>query len=168
MPELPIKPESGLLTKSCRIFAALNLFLISSIFILVFSNLIGINLAKYYPLLREWSIKPLEGPSMGFFGAVGFAILLAFPLSLIFYFLAPYLQKYLEIRFKTFKNLSTAFIVFGIFYFVAKEWKKWGIEKIGLADGGFFNAEFWFFIILLGMFLGLFFLLLFLEKKIFD
>lgn len=168
MEEKPIKSEYGLLTKSCRIFAALNFFLILTIFILVFSNLIGINLPRYYPLLGRWSILPLEGPSMGFYGAIGFALLLGIPLALIFYFLEPILQKYLEIRFKTFKSLSTASIVFGGFYFIAKEWKKWGIEKVGLVNDGFLNVEFWFFIGLLGGFLGLLFLLLILEKKIFE
>lgn len=168
MEKQPIKQEYGLLTKPCRIFAALNFFLILTIFILIFSNLIGINLPRYYPLLGEWSILALEGPSMGYYGAISFTFLLAFPLALIFYFLEPILQKYLEIRFKTFKSLSTAFIVFGIFYFIAKEWKKWGIEKMGPVSEGFLNVEFWFFIGLLGGFLGLLFLLLILEKKIFE
>ncbi len=168
MEEQPIKPEYGLLTKSCRIFAALNFFLILSTSILVFSNLIGVNLPRYYPSLRQWSILPLEGPSMGFFGAVGFTLLLAFPITVIFYFLEPVLQKYLEIRFKTFKSLSTASLVFGILYFVAKEWRKWGIEKMGLSGGGFFNSELTFFIITLGLFLILLSLLLILEKKIFE
>jgi len=168
MAEQPIKSEYGQLTKSCRIFAALNFFLILTIFILVFSNLIGLNLPKYYPLLREWSIAPLEGPSMGFFSAVGFSILLALPLSILIYWFLPYKQKFLEIRFKTFKNLSTAFILFGIFYFVAKEWKKWGIEKMGLKSDSFFGPEFWLFIIVLVLFLILLKILLILEKKIFE
>ena len=168
MEETSIKQESDQLTKSCRIFSALNLFLILTIFILVFGNLIGINLPKYYPVIREWSIGPLEGPSMGFFGAVGFAVLLALPLALIFYFFAPNLQKYLEIRFKTFKNLSTAFFIFGIFYFVVKEWREWGIDKMGLADNGFLNAEMIFLTVVLGLFLIFLSLSLILEKKIFE
>src|SRR3989344_4802996 len=168
MEEQSIKSEQNLLTKSCRIFSFLNFFLMLAIFILVFSNLIGINLPKYYPLLYVWSILPLKGPSMGFFSAVGFSVSLALPLSLIFYLAAPYLQKYLEIRFKTFKNLSTAFVIVGIFYFIAKEWKEWGIEKTGLADSRFFNAEMLFFLIILGLFLIFFALLLILEKKIFE
>ncbi|MBI2038479.1 MAG: hypothetical protein HYT19_00965 [Candidatus Nealsonbacteria bacterium] len=162
------KSEQNLLTKSCRVFASLNFFLISAIFILIFGNLLGINLPKYYPLLHSWSILPLQGPAMGYFSAIGFAILLAFPLSLIFYLSAPYSQKYLEIRFKTFKNLSTAFIILGIFYFIAKEGKEWGIEKMALADSRFFNAEMLFFIIILGLFLIFTALLLILEKKIFE
>ena len=102
---------------------------------------------------------------MGYFSALGFALALALPLSLIFYLSAPYLQKYLEIRFKTFKNLSTVFIVIGIFYFIAKECKEWGIEKMGLNDSRFFNAEMVFFIIILGLFLIFSALLLILEKK---
>jgi len=164
----PIKSEQNLLTKPCRIFASLNFFLMSAIFILIFGNLVGINLPKYYPLLYRWSIPPLEGPAMGYFSALGFALALALPLSLIFYLSAPYLQKYLEIRFKTFKNLSTVFIVIGIFYFIAKEWKEWGIEKMGLNDSRFFNAEMVFFIIILGLFLIFSALLLILEKKIFE
>ena len=168
MDEQLIKSEQNLLTKPCRIFASLNFFLTSAIFILIFGNLIGINLPKYYPLSGAWSILSLNEPAMGYFSAVGFAILLALPLSIIFYLLAPYLQKYFEIRFKTFKNLSTILIVLGIFYFVAKEWKEWGIEKMGLNDSRFFNAEMVFFIIILGLFLIFFALLLMLEKKIFE
>lgn len=168
MEEKPIKPEYGQLTRNCRIFAALNFFLILAIFILVFSNLVGLNLPKYYPLLRQWSISPLEGPSMGYFGAVGFSILLALPLAILFYWLLPFTQKYSEIRFKTFKNLSTAFILFGILFFVAKEWKKWGIEKMGLKSETFFGSEFWLFVIVLILFLLLLRILLFLEKKIFE
>lgn len=168
MEEKSIKSEYGQLTQSCRIFSALNFFLILAIFILVFSHLSGVNLPKYYPLLREWSIKPLEGPAMGYFGIVGFSILLALPASILFYLTLPYKQKYLEIRFKTFKNLSTASILFGIFYFVAKEWGKWGIEKMGLKSEGFFGAEFWLFITILILFLVLLKILLVLEKKIFD
>jgi hypothetical protein len=105
---------------------------------------------------------------MGFFGAVGFSILLALPLSLLFYWLLPLKQKYLEIRFKTFKNLSTGFLLFGIFYFVAKEWKKWGIEKMGLKSESFFEPDFWLFAAVLVLFLILLKILLFLEKKIFE
>ncbi len=147
MEEEPIKSEYGQLTRSCRIFAALNFFLILSIFILIFSNLIGLNLPKYYPLLRKWSILPLEGPAMGYFGAVGFSILLALPFSILFYFVLPYKQRYLEIRFKTFKNLSTAFILLGIFYFIVEEYKSWGIEKIKLRSEGFLGVEFWLFLL---------------------
>jgi len=168
MEEKPIKPEYGQLTRNCQIFAALNFFLILAIFVLVFSHLIGLSLPKYYPLLRQWSIKPLEGAGMGFFGAVGFSILLALPISILFYWFLPYKQRYLEIRFKTFKNLSTAFILFGILYFVAKEWKKWGIEKMGLKSESFFDAEFWLFVAVLVLFLILLKILLFLEKKIFE
>lgn len=168
MEEKPIKPEYGQLTKDCRLFASLNFFLVLAIFILVFSNLIGLNLPKYYPLLRQWSILSLEGPSMSYFGAVGFSILLALPLSILFYLALPYLQKYQEIRFKTFKTLSTASVLFGISYFVAKEWKKWGIEKMGLKSEKLFGTEFWFFILVLILFLLLLRILLILEKKIFD
>ena len=168
MEEKPIKQEYGLLTKSCRIFAALNFFLILAIFILIFSNLSGVNLPRYYPVLHQWSVLPLNGPSMGFFGAVGFVLLLAIPITVIFYSLEPVLQKYVEIRFKTFKSLSTASIIFGILYYVAKEWKKWGIDKMGLGVGGFLNSEFTFFTLVLGIFLILLFLLLMLEKKIFE
>lgn len=168
MEEQPIKTEYGQLTRSCRIFATLNFFLILSILILVFSNLVGINLPRYYPLLGQWSITSLGGPSMGFFGAVGFAILLALPLTLLFYWFLPIKQKHLEIRFKTFKNLSTAFIIFGILYFIAKEWEKWGIEKMGLKGESFFGAEFWLFIAILILFLILLKILLVLEKKIFE
>lgn len=168
MEEKLIKPKYGQLTRSCRIFAALNFFLMLSIFILIFSNLIGLHLPKYYPLLKRWSILPIEGLSMGFFGAVGFSILLALPLSLLFYWVLPYKQKYLEIRFKTFKSLSTAFLLFGILYFVAKEWGKWGIEKTGLKSAEFFGAEFWLFVTILILFLILLKILLILEKKIFE
>lgn len=166
--EKPIKSEYGQLTQSCRTFAALNFFLVLSIFILVFSDLAGLNLPKYYPLSREWSVKTLERPSMGYFGAVGFSILVALPISLLFYWFLPLKQKYLEIRFKTFKNLTTAFLLFGIFYFVAKEWKKWGIEKMGIKSEGFFGAEFWLFIFILILFLIFLKILLFSEKKIFE
>ncbi len=168
MKDQPITSEYGLLTKSCRIFTALNFFLILAISILVFSSSSGVNLPRYYPVLHQWSILPLEGPSMGFYGKVGFVLLLALPITAIFYFLEPVLQKYMEIRFKTFKSLSTAFIIFGILYFVAKEWKKWGIDKMGLAEGGFLNSELIFFTVVLGLFLILLFLLLMLEKKIFE
>ncbi|KKK60348.1 hypothetical protein LCGC14_3025270 [marine sediment metagenome] len=168
MEEKLVKQEYGSLTKSCRMFSALNFFLISAIFILVFSNLAGVNLPRYYPILHQWSVLPLEGPSMGFFGTVGFVLSLAIPMTVIFYFLEPVLQVYMEIRFKTFKSLSTAFIIFGILFYVAKEWKKWGIDKMGLGVGGFLNSEFTFFLLLLGMFLTLLFLLLILEKKIFE
>lgn len=166
--EKPIKPEYGQLTKSCQIFSALNFFLILSIIILIFSNLVGVKLPRYYPLLKEWSVTSLESPSMGFFGAVGFSILLALPLTILFYWLLPYKQRYLEIRFKTFKNLSTAFIIFGILYFVAKEWKKWGIEKMGLKSDSFFGPEFWLFIVVFILFLILLKISLILEKKIFE
>lgn len=168
MEENPIKSEENQLTKPCRVFSALNFFLIAAIFILVFSDLIGLNLPKYYPLARIWSVLPLEEPSMGYFGAVGFSIILALPLSFLFYALAPYRQKYLEIRFKTFKNLSTGFLLLGILYFIAKEWQKWGIEKMGLKTKIFFGTEFWFFLFVLILFLILLKTLLFLEKKIFD
>ena len=105
---------------------------------------------------------------MGFFAAVGFSILLALPISILFYLALPYKQKYLEIRFKTFKNLSTGFLLFGILYFVAKEWKVWGIEKMGLKTKVFFGAEFWFFIFVLISFLILLKIILFLEKKIYE
>lgn len=168
MAEEPIKPEYGQLTRSCRVFAALNFFLILAIFVLVFSHLIGLNLPKYYPFLRQWSIAPLRGVSMGFFSAVGFSILTALPLSILFYLVLPCKQKYLEIRFKTFKNLSTLAIIFGILYFAAKEWKEWGIEKMGLKSENFFSAEFWLFVVILVLFLILLKILLILEKKIFE
>ena len=168
MEQNSIKPEYNQLTKSCRIFASLNFFLISAIFILVFSDLIGLNLPKYYPLAKQWSISSLEGPAMGYFSAVLFSILLSLPLSILFYSVLEKKQKYLEIRFKTFKNLSTAFLIFGILYFIAKEWQKWGIEKMGLKSQNFFGTEFWLFVVVLFLFLILFKILLFLEKKIFD
>jgi hypothetical protein len=168
MEEKPIKPEYGQLTKSCRIFAGLNLFLILAIFVLVFSHLIGLNLPKYYPLLHQWSVSPLQEVSMGFFSAVGFSILTALPLSILFYLVSPHKQKYLEIRFKTFKNLSTLAIIFGILYFAVKEWKEWGIEKMGPKSESFFSAEFWLFIAVLVLFLILLKILLILEKKIFE
>lgn len=105
---------------------------------------------------------------MGFFGVVGFSIAVALPLSLLFYWLLPLKQKYLEIRYKTFKNLSTGFLLFGLLYFVAKEWKEWGIEKMGIKSTEFFGPEFWSFVAILFVFLGLLKILLVLEKKIFD
>jgi hypothetical protein len=125
-------------------------------------------IAKILSLQGVWSILPKEGPSMGYYSAVIFSILFALPFSVLFYLTSPYLQKYLEIRFKTFKNLSTAFVLFGIFYFVIKEWKKWGIEKMGLKSIGFFGPEFWFFLFVLFLFLLLLKLVLILEKKIFE
>lgn len=168
MPELPIKSEVGQLTRSCRIFSALNFFLILTVFVLVLSNILGLNLPKYYPALGQWSAAPLKGIGMGFFGAVGFSIAVALPLSLVFYWLLPLRQKYLEIRYKTFKNLSTGFLLFGIFYFAAKEWKEWGIEKMGAKSAEFFGPEFWSFLVIFLFFLGLLKIILILEKKIFD
>jgi hypothetical protein len=168
MEEKPIKPEYGKLTQSCRVFATLNFFLILSIFILVTSNLIDLKLPKYYPIQGVWSISPKEGPAMGYYSAIGFSILFALPFSVLFYLASPHLQRYLEIRFKTFKNLTTAFVLFGIFYFVIKEWKKWGIEKMGLKSVGFFGPEFWFFLFVFILFLLILKLVLILEKKIFE
>lgn len=163
-----LHPISGKLTKPCQVFAALNFFLILSIFILVFGNLVGIKLPRYYPLLRQWSIIPQEGPSMGFYGAVGFSLLVALPLAVIFYWLSPFLQRSLEIRFKTFKNLSTGFILLGLLYFVVKEGQKWGIEKMGLQGQTFLGPELWLFALVLLLFLLLLYFLLLLEKKIFE
>lgn len=168
MKEKPIKPEYGQLTRDCRIFATLNYFLILAIFVLVFAKLSGLNLPKYYPLLREWSITPLPGPAMGYFGAVGFSLLVALPLAILFYWFLPFIQRYQEIRYKTFKNLTTAFLLFGLLFFVAEEYKSWGIEKMGLKSESFFSPEFWLFLILLFLFLILLKILLVLEKKIFE
>ncbi|MDO8424846.1 MAG: hypothetical protein Q7S70_02810 [bacterium] len=169
MQEPPIKSESGQLTRSCRVFASLNFFLLLSIFTLVFSNLLGLNLPKYYPLLYQWSVTPISGGvGMGYFAAVGFSLILALPLSFIFYLSLARAQKHLEIRYKTFKNLSTGFLLFGIFYFAAKEWKEWGIDKMGIKSTDFFGPEFWSFVVILGSFLALLKILLILEKKIFD
>ena len=168
MEQNSINPEHNQLTKSCRLFSSLNFFLILAIFILIFSDLIGLNLPKYYPLLRAWSVSPLRGPSMGYFSAVAFSIILALPLSILFYLILPYKQKYLEIRFKTFKNQSTGFLILGILNFIAKEWQKWGIEKMGLKSQNFPGAELRLFIVVIFLFLILLKTLLFLEKKIFD
>lgn len=166
--EVLVKPEHGKLTKDAQIFAAVNLFMIIAVFIYAFSGLAGINLPRYYPTLNQWSIAALEGPAMGFFAKVPFALIPATTIAIIFYLAAPWLQAHIEIRLKTFKNFSTMAILFGMMFFVVEEWHSWGIVKQKLEGSGFFNAELNLLIISTAVFLLLGLVILAIEKKIYD
>ncbi len=164
----PIKPEYGLLTEDGRRFAAINTFVISAIFIYIFSGLAGINLPKYYPALNKWSVAALSGPSMGYFAKVPFALISALIIAVLFYFAAPYLQQHFEIRLKSFKSFTTVSVLLGIMFYITEEWHVWGIEKLKLDGGGFFNTELLFLIIIILGFLWLGLGTLAMEKKIYD
>ncbi|HIJ97864.1 TPA: hypothetical protein H1009_02125, partial [archaeon] len=147
---------------------AINTFVITAIFIYVFSGLVGVNLPKYYPILNKWSVAALSGPSMGFYAKIPFALIPAAIIAVLFYLVAPLAQKHFQIRFKNFKSFTTISVLFGVMFFIAEEWHVWGIEKLKLDAGGFFNAELTFFIVVLLGFLFLGLGVLAMEKKIFD
>ena len=102
------------------------------------------------------------------YAKIPFALIPAAIIAVLFYLVAPLAQKHFQIRFKNFKSFTTISVLFGVMFFIEEEWNVWGIEKLKLDAGGFFNAELTFFIVVLLGFLFLGLGVLAMEKKIFD
>lgn len=148
-----------------RIFHTIIFFTNIGVFSYVFSGLIELNLPKYYPMLRRFSIATLEGPAMAFYAKIALTVIIAVVLGKIFYLVFPLIEKYFGNSKNYLIGFTQATMLFGIFFFIAEEWHKWGIEKTKLDDGSFFNIEFWFYLILIGLFIGLFFVLWLIHGK---
>lgn len=142
-----------------RIFHTIIFFINIGVFSYVFSGLIELNLPKYYPMLRRFSIATLEGPAMAFYAKIALTIIITVVLSKIFYLVFPLIEKYFNNSKDYLIGFTQAAILFGVFFFIAEEGHKWGIEKGKLDNGLFFNIELWIYLILIGLFTGLFFVL---------
>lgn len=148
-----------------RIFYTIIFFINVGIFSYILSGLVDLNLPKYYPMLRRFSVTTLEGPAMAFYAKIALTIVIAALLGKIFYLIFPLIEKYFDNSKNYLVGFTQATMLFGIFFFIAEEWHKWGIEKRKLDNGLFFNVEFWFYLILIGLFLGLFFVLWLVHSK---
>lgn len=111
------------MTREQKIYFTVCYFLVVATFIYVFSGISGLNLPKYYP-------EP-GGPSMGYYGKVGFTFLLAFPLSLLFYLFLPTLLGVQVFNPDFWRAAAVMALLFGIFFFAAEEWHRWG-ESLNL------------------------------------
>lgn len=130
-----------------KVNSLITTFIVIGVFVYVFSGLTGLNLVRYYPVLREWSVTKLDGPSMGFFGKLLFALPITAIITLLYAAVYDWTTK-------TFgklccRGLAIGSLIFGYFFYVAEEWHKWGIDKPGLDNGKFINNEFWFFIVVM-------------------
>lgn len=139
-----------------RLFYALMFFLAISSFSYVFSGITELNLPKYYPVLREWSMATLEGVGMSFYAKVAVSLAASLVLSVVFYVIFPLLSKFVGNTSGHVLGFAQGVIVISLFFFIGEEWHKWGIEKRKLDNGLFFNKELGFYIILLILFMGLF------------
>jgi len=132
--------------KSNKVNSIITTFIITGVFVYLFTGLTGLNLIKYYPTLRVWSVSKLDAPSMGFFGKILFSIPVATLITLIY--AALYKQTSKTLGKLSCRGMAIGILIFGYFFYVAEEWHEWGITKTGLSGGGFFNTEFWFFIVI--------------------
>lgn len=119
-------------------------FLIIASFVYVFVGLTGVNLPGYYPVLHKWSVAPIKDAiSMGFYSRVAFALIF----SLIVTYATILFTRNNQVKEETLIGFTKAAVIFGILFFIAEEWHKWGIEKMKLDTQNFLNYEFWFFLI---------------------
>lgn len=145
--------------KEEKIYLTVGYFLIVATFIYVFSGVFGLNLPRYYPELGVWSLEKLAGPSMGYYGKVGFTFLLALPLSLVFYLFLPLITKTKKPNPVFWRGATVASLLFGMMFFAAEEWYRWGIEKQHQ------NLELLSFSLVLVLFLLLLKLVLWVENR---
>ena len=118
-------------------------FLIIASFVYVFVGITGVNLPAYYPVLHQWSVTPIkDAVSMGFYGRVAFTLIF----SLLVTYAMILLTKNNETKEETLIGFTKASVIFGVLFFVAEEWHKWGIEKMKFDTQVFLNYEFWFFL----------------------
>jgi hypothetical protein len=137
-----------------KIYITVSGFLIVATFVYIFSGILGLNLPKYYPELGVFSVEKLTGPSMGYYGKMGFTLLLSLPLSVLFYLFLSRSRRTLGFNLDLWRGLAVGSLLFGVMFFVAEEWHKWGITKPGLGA----------FTLLLVLFLSLLGLLSWVEK----
>lgn len=148
-----------------RIFYTIIFFINVGIFSYILSGLGDLNLPKYYPVLHRFSVATLDGPAMAFYAKIALTVIIAVVLGKIFYLVFPLIEKYFGNSRNYLIGFTQGTMLFGIFFFIAEEWHKWGIEKRKLDNDLFFNVEFWFYLILLGLFIGLFFILWLVHSK---
>lgn len=148
-----------------RIFHSIIFFLSVGAFSYVFSGLAGLNLPKYYPELRVWSIKTLEGQSMGFYGKVAFVFIFSIILAKMFYLLYPLLEKHLNASRNYLIGFASSTLITGILFFVVEEWHSWGIAKRKLDNGLFSNVELWLFLVVAALFIILYFIFQAIDGK---
>lgn len=148
-----------------RIFCTTIFFLVISIFTYIFSGLVALNLPKYYPTLNMWSRTALDGPGMGYYAKITLSIIIAVALSKVFYLVFPWLEKYFINSRNYLIGMAQGMMLVGIFFYIAEEWHTWGIEKRKLDNGELFNVEFWFYLILIGLFMVLFFIFQLIHGK---
>ena len=126
-------------------------FMIIATFIYVFSGLAGLNMPVYYPVLRQWSIIPIEkAVGMAYYGKLFFALVL----GAAFAFLGSLVKR----RFTNEEELigiTKGTVILGLFFYLAEEWHKWGIEKMKFDTKNFLNYEFWYFLALTVLFVSI-------------
>ena len=136
MPTNRSHAESRLLAAAIGIFVAAS----SAAYILV--DLAGVNWPRYYPVLRVFSVVPIEGEvSMGFYGRFAVALAAGVLITAIFLLVSPILRAlhllrtgYVGIFAATSTWMATAIIV-------VEEWHVWGLEKRGLDNAEAINPE---------------------------
>ncbi len=145
-----------------RIYNTICFFVIVSVFIYVFSGILGVNVLKYHPVENKWLSYGIEGsPSMGYYGKIAFSLPLAIILSIGFYFVFSNRR----IDAKCMKGASILSVLYGMFFFIGEEWHAWGIAKRGLDSKVFFNFELVSYLIVLGLFLVVLYLSVLVDRK---
>ncbi len=126
----------------------LAVFLSATSFCYIAIDLAGVNVPRYYPLLREFSIEPIADQiSMGFYGRVVVALVAGIILTGLHSIFLPLFNRLGMLRHPFAYGLTTATIWFSATIIVLEEWHNWGIVKRKLEGGGMFNAEFGLFLL---------------------
>lgn len=146
----------GKVTHSARLFAALNVFFVITLFSWMLSAQAGLSFPVYAPEAGAESVL-----GMALYARLAFSLVLGAAAGLLLYVLVPFLHETLEIRLKTFKNFSTFAVLLAISSAVAVSWPPW------LPSGeGFWDLHALLFFLVFLLFLSLLLLVLAVEKKI--
>lgn len=149
-----------------KIYFTLCFFLIIASLALVLTNIFELNIPRYYPLLHQWSIEKLEGPSTGMYGEVGFPLIFSLILSSIFYLFIPFCQKRKIFREEFFRASAITSLLWATVFSIAIYWHEWGIVETKWETPGFWNLGLLSFLIILLIFLLLFKIVWWLDTKI--
>ena len=140
--------ESAPTKKRDLISQKLAVFLSSTSFCYMALDLAGVNLPRYYPVLRQFSVTPIKDQiSMGFYGRVVYALAAGLAITLLFWIFSALFNRLGLLRHAFLYGVMTATVWFAAALIVVKEWHEWGLEKRELTGGGTINPEFGLFLL---------------------
>lgn len=124
----------------------LAVFMSATTFCYVAIDLAGVNVPRYYPLLRDYSTVPIADQiSMGFYGRVAVALAAGIILTVLHSIFLPLFRRLGLIRHPFGYGLMVTTVWFSAVVIILEEWHNWGIVKQKLDTGGLFNTEFGLF-----------------------